>query len=243
MQRANLMQVTQVYFNDTNSPPPEPIVSCINSVRSGIYDLPHFLYDLDAARSLLQQHTGIEVVTAFDKLRPYAYKADLFRYFALYAFGGWYFDCTVKLQRSIIIPENCRSVAFRDFPRVTNSSWSVWNGALFSRPGHPVYETAIDLVLENCRNNYYGTCNLCPTGPVLLGRAFARHGVDPGNLFFNCVYLTPGYTVKNPALVLSDGEIFAHLKNSGRVGLEGYGAHGTNDYAELYSLNDIYDIS
>lgn len=35
------MQVTQVYFNDTNAPPPDPIVDCINTVKRYIHDLPH----------------------------------------------------------------------------------------------------------------------------------------------------------------------------------------------------------
>lgn len=234
------MQVTQVYFNDTNSPPPEPIVECMNTVKRYVYDMPHVLYDLESARAFLLEQMGSEVVAAFDKLQPYAYKADLFRYCALYSVGGWYFDCTVRLATSVIIPENCNSVAFRDAPIVTNSAWSVWNGAIFSRKNHRVFERAIDYVLDNCQKNYYGTCNLCPTGPLLLGRAYANFGDDPGNLFFNLVQLTPGYNLKNPALVLSDGVIFAFLKNTGHFGLTSYNATGTNSYSDLYNRRLVY---
>lgn len=234
------MQVTQVYFNDFNSSPPDQIVDCMNTVQRYIYNLPHFLYNLESARGFLHDKMGNEVVAAFDKLNPYAYKADLFRYCALYTLGGWYFDSAVRINTSVLIPDDCNSVAFRDFPLVTNSAWSVWNGAIFSRPNNSVYELAINLVLENCSNEYYGTCNLCPTGPVLLGRAFAIVGDRPGNLFFNHVHLTPGYGIKNPALVLSDGVIFAYLKNSGPGSLVSYGAVGTNSYPELYASKNIY---
>lgn len=235
------MQVTQVYFNDDNSSPPGPINDCMNTVRTYIHDLPHVLYNLESARSFLVQHMGCDVLAAFDKLKPYAYKADLFRYCVLYTIGGWYFDSAVRVVKNVVIPEECNSVAFRDFPLVTNSAWSVLNGVMFSRPKNPVYETAINLVLDNCKNFYYGTCNLCPTGPVLLGRAFAIIGDQPGNLFFNHVHLTPGYALKNPALVLSDGVIFAYLKNSGPGSLASYGAVGTNSYPELYSAKNIYN--
>ncbi len=65
-------------------------------------------------------------------------------------------------------------------------------------------------------------------------------GDDANNMFFNYIHLTPGYALKNPALVLSDGLIFAYLKNTGSIGLAGYGTTGTNSYAELYSRRDVY---
>lgn len=234
------MQVTQVYFNDANLAPPGPILDCMETVKKCIHQFPHVLYNLESARCFLFDKMGPEVVAAFDKLNPYAYKADLFRYCVLYMVGGWYFDSAVRANVNVVIPEGCNSVAFRDFPLVTNSAWSVSNGVMFSRPKNPVYETAINLVLENCKKLYYGTCNLCPTGPVLLGRAFAIIGDQPGNLFFNYVHLTPGYTLKNPALVLSDGVVFAYLKNSGPGSLASYGAVGTNSYPELYASRNVY---
>lgn len=234
------MQITQAYFTDNNSPPPGPILDCMETVKRYISDLPHVVYEMDAARSFIHDHLGIDVVASFDKLNPYAYKADLFRYCALYVVGGWYFDCTVRLNTSVAIPDYCNSVAFRDAPIVTNSAWSVWNGALFARPNHPVYERAINMVVDNCKNNYYGSCNLCPTGPLLLGRAFAMQGDDIGNLFFNNMHLTPGYPIKNPALVLSDGVIFAYLKNTGLVGLGPYSASGTNVYSDFYKNRNVY---
>lgn len=234
------MQITQVFFNDNDLPPSGPIVDCVNTVKKYIHDMPHFLYDLESARLFLLNHMGMETVSAFDKLIPYAYKADLFRYCALYVTGGWYFDVTVKINTSVLIPDSCNSVAFRDIPLVTNSAWSVWNGALFARPGHKVYQKAIEMVLSNCKKEYYGSCNLSPTGPVLLGRAFATYGDDAGNLFFNCMQLTPGFNFKNPALVLSDGTIFGFAKNTGQIGLSGFQACGTNSYSELYALRKVY---
>ncbi|WP_448366240.1 glycosyltransferase [Fluviibacter phosphoraccumulans] len=212
----------------------------MNTIKRYIHDLPHVLYNLESARSFLVQHMSSDVLDAFDKLKPYAYKADLFRYCVLYTIGGWYFDATVRLNTGVIIPAEINCVSFRDFPLPTNSSWSLANGALFARPNNKVYELAINLVLNNCRDLNYGTCNLCPTGPVLLGRAFAIHGDDISNLFFNYVHLTPGYSIKNPALVLSDGLIFAYLKEGGAGGLSDYAVTGYNSYAEIYMRKNVY---
>lgn len=235
------MQITQVFFTDNdNCPVPQSIQDCIASVRKHFPDLPHKLFNLEQARVFISENFDQDVVKAFDKLQPYAYKADLFRYCALYNVGGWYFDVTVRLNTGVIIPDAINCVSFRDFPATTNSSWSVYNGALFSRPKLSVYESAIKSVVDNCKNEYYGTCNLCPTGPVLLGKSFASFGDDPANLFFNTVHLTPGYSIKNPALVLSDGLIFAFLKQNGAGGLADYGAVGTNNYSFLYSSKSIY---
>lgn len=232
------MQISQVYFNDTNSAPPSALIDSIQSVKNHFYDFPYVLYDIETARFFLQHNFGSEITSAFDKLNPYAYKADLFRYCVMYLIGGWYFDITLRLVARIVIPDNINTVAFRDYPGVTNSSWSITNGAIFSKPKHPVYEKAINLVLENCANEYYGTCNLCPTGPVLLGRAFAFFGDHPANVFYNHIQLTPSYTKKNHALVLADGSIFAYLKHF--TSLTQFGCVGTNSYAELYSSRNVY---
>lgn len=234
------MQITQVFFTDNDSPVPQSIINCIDSVKMQFPNMPHVIYNIESARSFIKDNLDATVLNAFDMLRPYAYKADLFRYCALYILGGWYFDSTVRLNTGVIIPENINCVSFRDYPATTNSCWSVFNGVLFARPGNKVYNFAINEVVNNCNTKYYGTCNLSPTGPVLLGRAFATFGDDPHNLFFNTIHLTPGYTVKNPALVLSDGVIFAYLKQRGASGLSDYGAIGTNNYVDFYNNKTVY---
>lgn len=234
------MQVSQIFFTDENIDPPDQILNCIQTVKNAYGDMVYVLYKLDEARSFLRVHLGNEVLIAFDKLVPYAYKADLFRYCLMYVTGGWYFDVTIKIETRLDIPEYCDTVAFRDVGITTNSSWTILNGILFSRPGSAVYKMAINMILDNSRNLYYGSCSLCPTGPNLLGKAFAAFGDSSKNLFFNYNYLTPGYAQKNPALLFPDGTIFAFLKNTGNVGVKDFCAAGINNYAEIYALRNIY---
>ncbi|MGV1017934.1 MAG: glycosyltransferase family 32 protein [Fluviibacter phosphoraccumulans] len=236
------MQVTQIYFTDNGSSPPPAILARMETVKRFFPNYRYCLYNLESARQFLLDHYNQDVLDAFETLVPFAYKSDFFRYCVLYKIGGWYFDCAITINCGLLIPESCNSVAFRDFPLSTNTGWAVLNSALFARPNHPVYKIAIDFVLSNCESKYYGSCNLCPTGPILLGRAFAMLGDDPANLFFNFIHLTPGFHIKNPALVISDGKIFAYCKNTQAGNLAAYGATGTNSYPELYQSRNIYRV-
>src|SRR5690606_17752074 len=116
-----------------------------------------------------------EVLAAFDLLRPYSYKADLGKYCLLHTLGGWYLDVSLKVVAQLSVPDQVSMVLFRDIQRNSRTSWSVVCSFLYSRPGNPVFRTAIDFVLHNCSERYYGVTPLCPTGPTVLGRAVAAH--------------------------------------------------------------------
>ena len=45
-----------------------------------------------AARATILEHCGVDVALAFDCLLPGAFRADIYRHCALYAFGGVYMD-------------------------------------------------------------------------------------------------------------------------------------------------------
>ena len=81
---------------------------------------------------------------------------------------------------------------------------------------------------------------MCPTGPGVLGRAFAIHGIDPS--IENCQYfsLTPSYPKSNYAYVLNNGDILAWGKESFNHGLFAYGTTGTNSYALIYAARKVY---
>ena len=56
----------------------------------------YFLYDDDDCRLFIKEHFSTDVLNAYDRLIPYAYKADLWRYCVLYIYGGIYLD--IKYQ-------------------------------------------------------------------------------------------------------------------------------------------------
>ncbi len=236
------MQISQIYISDKKTELSPYLRGCVETVKAYFPQLPHVLYDEDTLRQFLMDRFDSEVVAAYDKLNPYSYKADLGRYCLLYALGGWYFDIAVRIFTRISIPENIETLAFRDFP-FSGTSWSVSAGIIYSKSENPVLQTAIRKVVQNCRNEYYGLNALCPTGPVVLGEAFAAHEASANRIFGDLQFLTPNHTNKNPAFVLPSGAILAFAKpDSGIQGgnLNIYGATGTNDYNEIYRSRKVY---
>ena len=63
--------------------------------RVGI-DCIHYLFNDDACREFLAMTFPTDVVYAYDRLIPTAFKADLWRYCILYMFGGVYMDIKYK---------------------------------------------------------------------------------------------------------------------------------------------------
>ena len=234
------MQVSQIYISDGNTALSPYLQQCVEAAKHCFPNFRHVLYDESSLKQFLIDNFDTEVVAAYDKLNPYAYKADLGRYCLLYAIGGWYFDVSVKPVASISVPENIESIAFRDRQIVSATSWACCNAANYSKKGNPVFQTAIQKVIQNCKNEYYGVTPLCPTGPTVLGEAFALHGARPNRVFGDYQYLTPNHPNKNLAYVLPDGMIFALGNPDAGGGLKKLGTTGTNNYGDMYFSRTVY---
>lgn len=235
------MQISQIYITDNDNSLPSHLEHCVEKAKLLSPSMNHSLYGLDSGREFIKSKLGQEVLEAFDKLNPYAYKADLLRYCLLYETGGWYIDVGVELAVSTInVPANIESVAFKDMPIISQTSWTCQCSVLYAKPNLSVYQKAIELVVENCRAKYYGINALCPTGPSVLGRAFAIDGEKANRIFGDFIQLTPMHNNKNPAYVLPDGNIFAFHKKTAGGDLKGLGAVGTNNYNDFYNTKTVY---
>ena len=235
------MQVSQIYFTDTNEGVPPYIQECIDTAKNLFSGFTHQLYDLALAREYLATKFGAEILDVFDKLRPYSYKSDLLRYCLLYAEGGWYFDAAIKPLMALEVGQDVETIAFRDMPIISQTNWACSTGVLYAKPWSKVFSNAIERVVKNCRDNYYGTNALCPTGPVVLGRAFAEEGEGTGRIFGEFMYLTPALKKKNGSFVLPDGTLFAFAKPAGGGDLSALGAVGTNNYNDFYHARTVYN--
>lgn len=109
------------------------------------------------------------VLTAFNRLRPGAFKADLFRYCALYVHGGIYADIKLVQKYSILnlIRGSTELILTED-----RISENIYNGFIGSSKGHPFIKYVIDKCIDNISNNYYGETDLAITGPKMLGEAW-----------------------------------------------------------------------
>jgi len=131
----------------------------------------HYLYDDNDCREFIKNHFDENVVNAYDKLIPGAYKADLWRLCVLYIHGGIYMDIKLKCIngfRLIELTENNHFVKDRPGPL------TVYNALIVSQKGNPFLWMGICRIIMNVKNNFYGIDALSPTGPRMLGNIILR---------------------------------------------------------------------
>lgn len=235
----------QIYITDDDSIELPPLIShCVSHVKFWASGYSHFIFNGKSVRDAIAENLPIEVLQAYDALKPYAYKADLGRICLLYLYGGWYLDITCKLARPLPDVDALSHVLFSAPFGPGHSSWDLQNSMLFASKGSKLLEAAINRIVENCKNKWYGQNALCPTGPSLLGSVYAMWGMTPD--IMTCEYrpLTPDYHKKNYAFILNSGEILAWGKETGGTaegnGLYAYGASNTNSYSKIYNDKNIY---
>lgn len=75
---------------------PPKMKQCVESIKQQNPEFTHHLFDDEDCRNYIKQKFDADVLNAYDKLKPSAYKADLWRYCVLYKEGGIYMDIKFK---------------------------------------------------------------------------------------------------------------------------------------------------
>jgi mannosyltransferase OCH1-like enzyme len=235
------MQISQVFISDNNAPMGKTLESGSISVRAVAPNANHKIYNDEEIRALIKSGFGNEVTTTYESLAPYAYKADLARYCILHEIGGWYFDIGMRAAGTQVnLPNEIKLIAFREINKYTFTNYACDNCVIFAKAKTEALAKAIEMIVENTKNKFYGISPLCPTGPSLWGRAIAMTGVDKSIVFGDSVELTPGHQKKNKAMVLPDGSILAFKKQAEGGDLAALGASGTNNYNEFWHQRRVY---
>jgi len=238
--------VFQIFISDTNADPPELLAPAMASVQQCFGAYRYVRHNGESLRAFIAQHFDPEVLAAYDKLRPYAYKADLGRYCLLHQHGGWYADISILMRQPVgPIGTGVELVYFADLGDGVvpgRSLFDVSNSLLYAIPRHPVLQRAIDTVVRHCREEYYGTSIYCPTGPSVLGAAIAAEPRSPRHVSGHLLPLTPNHPRRNLSFVLPDGQILALFKKGWMApGEVLFGRReGTNNYADLWVARQVY---
>ena len=143
----------------------------------------HMLFDDNDCREFIKTNFNNDILNAFDTLIPGAYKADLWRYCVLYISGGIYID--IKY-----VPIN----GFKFISLTEKEHWvldidnnGIYNALIVAKPGNVILLQAIDNIVTNVKNRYYGNSCLEPTGPLLLAKLFdseQKHAFDMKHNFY-----------------------------------------------------------
>ena len=235
------MNVSQIYLSDAEDQELPPFLkNATSTVVKAFSDAKHTIYDMRTLRQFIVDNYESDVVWAYDKLRPFSYKADLGRYCLLEKLGGWYFDISIRVESPIVLGESVQFLGFRDVQKHSLTSWACSTSIIFSKPDSGVFRTAIENIVRNCREEFYGLTPLCPTGPTVFGRALAVHGSQKNYFFGDVIELTPTHEKKNKAFLLPDGAIVAWCKPTEGGDLAGLGAKGVNNYNKFWLEKDVY---
>ncbi|MDY0960587.1 glycosyltransferase family 32 protein [Massilia sp. CFBP9026] len=217
---------------------PPAIARNLASLREHHPGLPHRLYGQDAIRDFLRAHMEADVAWAYDQLLPYAYRADLARLCLLHEFGGLYADLSVFFHAPLPL-ESGKLIVFRD--RAVVAPWIVSNTILGAPPRAPALAAAIRMIVANCRSRYRGASSLCPTGPVLLGKAIALH-CEPDQIHLGEVSnLAQRNDTESLAFIdATDGRLVGY-RTKRAAGLAELGLErGVNDYNDFYYARLTY---
>jgi hypothetical protein len=199
----------------------------------------YMLWTSKEIRSLIENNFHPDVLKAYDKLMPYAYKADLARYCIAYVHGGWYVDLNIEVVSAPPDVEKFDLVLIRDYNNGERiAPWQIANGLFYAKAKHPAIKTAIDMVVENTKKLYYGKRTLSPTGPELFGKAIAFYGWD-GNYTNYLVGDFVDNQRKDRKVFSINNRTFAlHKVLAGGV----TNIPGTNNYVQMWHDKNIYNV-
>lgn len=183
----------------------------IDFVKKENPEFTHYLFDDKDCRDFIEEHFDADVVDAYDRLNPGAYKADLWRYCALWVHGGVYMDVKLRpinnfhfielmdresftLDRTVALSYSESDIESKEVALVSDlpnyldkisklgkkmdfwksSNTGLYNALMICKPKNTVLYDCIREIVRNVDNRVYGLNELCPTGPVLLGKLYFK---------------------------------------------------------------------
>ena len=145
----------------------------------------YYLFDDYDCRDFIKTNFEANILNAYDSLIPGAYKADLWRYCVLFIKGGIYLDIKytpINNFKFINLTETEHWVLDVDKD-------GIYNALLVCKPNNPILLAAINKIVQNVKNKFYGTSSLEPTGPKLLSSFFTseqKNKFDMYHDFYIC---------------------------------------------------------
>ena len=151
----------------------------------------YHLYSDTMCREFIQTNFEDDVAYSFDKLKPGAYKADLWRYCVLYIHGGIYLDIKYKCVDNFkLLYLTDQEYWVRDRKMLVNG---IYQALMVNLPKNPVLLNAINGIVKNCKNNVYTRAtSLCVTGPGHLAQFIAENDIKSSQLEFTGVSIVKG---------------------------------------------------
>lgn len=144
---------------------------CVDKLKKENPEFEHYLYDDNACRTFISENFDKNVLCAYDKLIPYAYQSDLFRYCILYKKGGVYLDIKYQMENGYKLIDY---VDKEYFTKEAVGKEYINNGTIITKPNNPLWMKCINEIVNNVNNKFYGETQTSPTGPALVYTFFDK---------------------------------------------------------------------
>jgi Glycosyltransferase sugar-binding region containing DXD motif len=141
-----------------------------------------YYFDDDEVDAFMKNFSA-DAYYCYNKLKPSAFKSDLFRICFLYKYGGCYGDIGHVMNTTF--DDVCRDyqvVFVKDFEHYkfwngigTGVPNGIYNAFMCTVKNNPFFKLCIERCCENIRNEYYGNFLLDITGPTFMGKMFIEH--------------------------------------------------------------------
>ena len=163
---------------------PPKMKEVVDKIKEENPQFTYHLHDIEDCRNFIRDNFKNDVLDAYDKLIPLSYKSDLWRYCVLYKYGGIYLDIKFKPIN------NFKFISIVDKEHFTKDFETSGRGVctcfIVSKPNNDKLLKAIEGIVENVKNIYYGNGTLEPTGPLHLRKFFTQEEYD--NFEYEYIY-------------------------------------------------------
>ena len=155
---------------------PPKMKECVDIVKTHNPAFQHYLYDDNDCRNFIDEFFDNDVLNAYDKLIPGAYKADLWRLCVLYINGGIYLDIKYhNINGFNFIEMTNKEYYVKD---IEQNGGGIYNALLVCKPNNSKLLNCINKIVKNVNNKYYGDGALSITGPMLIKTEFSQKELD-----------------------------------------------------------------
>lgn len=130
----------------------------------------YFFFDEKDCENFILNNYPDDVYNAYNSLIPFDYKIDLWKYCILYKYGGIYIHN--KFKNNIKLIELIDNNFFAKYKNHYYNKLLINNDFIITKKNNPIFITAINEIVNNIKNNFYGIDATFPTGAGLLGKIF-----------------------------------------------------------------------
>jgi len=194
------------------------------------------MYSGDDCIKFIKENYDERILAAFNKVKPYSFKCDLFRYLVLYKEGGWYSDmrqvCLQPLDN--LANSDHEFYCAVDGPPNETCMYTAFIGSI---AGHPILKKTYELICWNIEHNHYGHDCLYVTGPgtFMSGSIdYIRQNMEKCNVGRHLI------GNNNKHVIVFGNTIFIQCKYNNAEGADNSDLVGSNNYGVMWRNFDIY---